>query len=434
MSYPAATLNYLASKKRWYVYVTIPPELRPAFNGDKQVRRSTGTADEREAKRRLHDMATGIYELFDRHKPIPKLDWAKGVESNFRFIGGEGVNWQGLAANPPSIDEVVAILKAHLEAIQSLPSDPQSAEVVDAHLERLAALEAINPNPASLFKSVADDFMKDEKFTRQQIKKAYQLALTEFSDFVADKPFAEIKPPTIYSYADYLAKDKGFSTTTISGRVAKLQSVFNYAVRKGYIDSNPAHGLRISGYGKAKESYLPFTKDELSQIFKLDLPQRERLLFSIIVTTGMRLDEAALLSWENIKTEDGINYFDLTSEGYLVKNKGSARKVPVHPSLKLPERGAGRLFDYKLNSDGKTTTASERCNKQVRRVTTDSRKVVHSFRHTIKDLFRDAGVSKEVQDFLTGHASGDVAGKYGSGPSMKTRYEAICLIDHPWLA
>jgi hypothetical protein len=49
---------------------------------------------------------------------------------------------------------------------------------------------------------------------------------------------------------------------------------------------------------------------------------------------------------------------------------------------------------------------------------------------------RDAGVSKEVNDFITGHASGDVAGSYGSGPSLRVRKEAIeCLsftsLGHP---
>jgi len=34
-------------------------------------------------------------------------------------------------------------------------------------------------------------------------------------------------------------------------------------------------------------------------------------------------------------------------------------------------------------------------------------------------------VSKEVNDFITGHASGDVAGNYGAGPSLSVRKEAI---------
>jgi hypothetical protein len=73
------------------------------------------------------------------------------------------------------------------------------------------------------------------------------------------------------------------------------------------------------------------------------------------------------------------------------------------------------------------------CSRLIRTVTTDERKVFHSLRGNLKDLMRDAGVSKETQDFITGQSSGDVAGKYGQGPSLKTRYEAIAAVEHPWL-
>lgn len=63
MDYPKATL--VPVKGRWYVQATIPPELRHAFNGRKQERRSTRTSDKREAERRQHDIAAGIFADFD---------------------------------------------------------------------------------------------------------------------------------------------------------------------------------------------------------------------------------------------------------------------------------------------------------------------------------------------------------------------------------
>jgi len=39
-------------------------------------------------------------------------------------------------------------------------------------------------------------------------------------------------------------------------------------------------------------------------------------------------------------------------------------------------------------------------------------------------------VSKELNDFSTGHSSGDVAGKYGAGISFRKGYEAINSVDH----
>ena len=71
--------------------------------------------------------------------------------------------------------------------------------------------------------------------------------------------------------------------------------------------------------------------------------------------------------------------------------------------------------------------------KLVRQVTDERLKVVHSLRGNLKDLLRDAGVPKDTNDYLTGHGSGDVAGQYGSGPSLKVRASALNKIDHPWL-
>lgn len=45
----------------------------------------------------------------------------------------------------------------------------------------------------------------------------------------------------------------------------------------------------------------------------------------------------------------------------------------------------------------------------------DDRKVVHSFRGTFKDMMRDADSTKEINDFIAGHGSGDLAGEYGGG-------------------
>ena len=54
-------------------------------------------------------------------------------------------------------------------------------------------------------------------------------------------------------------------------------------------------------------------------------------------------------------------------------------------------------------------------------------------RGNFKDFIRDLGVSKEINDFITGHAQGDFAGRYGAGPSMAKRLEVINQIKHPWL-
>jgi hypothetical protein len=116
------------------------------------------------------------------------------------------------------------------------------------------------------------------------------------------------------------------------------------------------------------------------------------------------------------------------------KNLGSRRKVPVVPVLREMLRPLdGRIFDYKLNAQGKTSSASILCMGYIRNITQDPHLVNHSYRGTLKDLLRDVGTPTEVNNYITGHSSGDVAGTYGKGPSLEVRYNWLLKVDHQWL-
>jgi hypothetical protein len=152
----------------------------------------------------------------------------------------------------------------------------------------------------------------------------------------------------------------------------------------------------------------------------------------------MRLDEAALMTWERITEHKGVLCFSLVNdqENVIVKNRGSMRYIPVPSVIKplIGAGGSGRVFNYRIDQDGKAQAkASDAVMLLIRQVTQNDRKVAHSLRGNFKDFVRDLDVSKEINDFITGHAQGDVAGKYGSGPSIAKRAEVMDRIKHPYL-
>jgi hypothetical protein len=65
--YPATTLAL--NKGKYYVLMTIPTELRQHFNDRKQLKRSTGTSDQRDARRRQHGITSELYAQLDTCKP-----------------------------------------------------------------------------------------------------------------------------------------------------------------------------------------------------------------------------------------------------------------------------------------------------------------------------------------------------------------------------
>ena len=165
--------------------------------------------------------------------------------------------------------------------------------------------------------------------------------------------------------------------------------------------------------------------------------EQERLLLSILISTGMRLDEVALMTWERIREYEQVLCFCLVNDNgdERFKNRGSMRYVPVPKIIvpMLPERGQGRVFNYRVDRDGKAqAAASDAVMPLIRKITKDDRKVAHSLRGNFKDALRELEISKELNDFITGHAQGDVGGRYGEGPSIKKRSEVIDRIQHPW--
>ncbi len=114
----------------------------------------------------------------------------------------------------------------------------------------------------------------------------------------------------------------------------------------------------------------------------------------------------------------GIRHFDLRHIP-AAKTRGSRRLVPVRDDL-----------DVKLPLQ----TTQARLNSIIRKEWPDDPRVsLHSLRHSFKDMLRDLEVSKELNDYITGHGQGDVAGEYGIGPSLAKRREIINRIEHPWL-
>ncbi|SIT81147.1 Site-specific recombinase XerD [Yoonia rosea] len=425
--YPATTLSM--NKGKWYVYLTIPQELREHFGGRKQLKRSTGTSDERDARRKQYAITTKLYAELDTCEP------------DIRDVISDLLGWIGDADEVQRMDDE-GHLKGLIQAHKNLeegedPENDTATEVVNERGSKALKVyrewkaKTANPTPSSndvLLSVSAREYSATKPYGPLKTLRDSDLSIEEFLKYMGDVPLSKVTALNIHQYAESMGQTK--SKQTISKKVGYIKRLFYFAERKGWITNNVVVGVVLdSKLGKPRESYRPLNGDELEALFKQSMPEHSRKLLSILITTGMRLDEAALLDWEDVKEDQGIMYYDLTDK--LVKNKGSQRRVPVHSSLPWITTGkTGQMFpEFTRDKDGKAqASASKALMPLIRRVTDDKAKVVHSLRGNFKDMLRDAGVSKEVNDFITGHASGDVAGNYGSGPSLRVRKEALDLL------
>ena len=425
----------------WYVYITKPPALQSGSN--KQIKKSTRTTDRREAEKRVNKIATTIYRLFDDSLSQPKSFY----EIAEKLLARRGITLDQLRQKTPDneLPDQSSVLMYLTSSNFDIPEDLLDAMnpnyldemkfLISKGLPNANASALLNKNKSAdrLFSRLSQDYLSERDWNRNKTAREAKLALERFENCIGDIDVTEIKKVHAYRFASWFETHLGAANNSIKAGISYVKAFLTWCEQREHISANPFVGLQLKTYGRAKQSYVPFSKNQLHSLFKLNLNARDRLLLTILVTTGMRLDEAALLDWNNVKKhEAGFIFFD-TRFG-IVKNTGSERLIPLPDAVNLPERGRGRLFDYSLDDDGKAQRhASNTLNRHIEKIRENNRQVVHSLRGTLKDLLRDYGVTKEINDFITGHSSGDVAGQYGSGPSLLVRYEAVNSVSHPWL-
>jgi integrase len=281
-------------------------------------------------------------------------------------------------------------------------------------------------------------------------------AMRRLKSVVGEVSAGQIQKIQAVAFKDALI-DEGLAYATIVKNVGLIKSMFDLGCRNELIASNPFKDLRLVRPARRDKPRLPFTADDLKLIFDSPVYKQSHrpkggageasFWFPIIgLMTGMRLEEIGQLRSADIKTQEGINFFDLDhvpEERRWLKNDSSRRQIPIHPRLielgflDMVRESKGRLFPCLSSAGARQLTASwsQWFGRYLRQVVgiTDTRKTFHSLRHTFKDLCRDAGIPKELHDRLTGHVSSDVGDGYGSGSfPLRPLDEAVRKIRIPY--
>ncbi len=223
-------------------------------------------------------------------------------------------------------------------------------------------------------------------------------------------------------------KAQGVKSATAQHKIARLAAACNFAIKEGRLTFNPFSGVvkkPKKGEPDASEKRHSFTDDDMAIIrANLDrLSPSDKLMVTILATTGMRLDEALQINSE--ATEGGVRYTIIGT-----KTEASERRVPFPADLLplLPKAITGPLFPKDT-----AHAASMRLNSRwLRKVCgiTDPSKVIHSFRHRAQDRLRAGGVSKDQREELLGHSKVTVGEGYGEGypvPMLKEWIDRIGL-------
>jgi integrase len=239
------------------------------------------------------------------------------------------------------------------------------------------------------------------------------------------------------------------SNSTVNKYLERAGALLIWCMKQEHIDKNPAKGLSIAKAVKDDELRSAYSEDDLVRIvqsveaFRASKPERYWMPL-IGMYSGMRLNEICQLYVEDVQEVEGVWCFDINDEkDKRVKNAASKRMVPIHPKLvelglvkyclQQKKAGVGRLWMNLYHTrDGHSHAFSHWYQRHNRKhVTTDPLKVFHSFRHTVANTLKQAGVAEGVIAEILGHANHSITtGRYGKRYRPAVLLEALTRLDY----
>lgn len=502
--YKPATVRRKSGAKGWYASVTVPEGLRPIYNGKKQIlRKIKGAVSKADAYDKRKSVEAEIYRDLDHasisnHPLCVAYDELKAALVDIRsnrfdyFIVPEGEEFEPPAEIEFQYEHLFDndlrwhwydLVRNKAGYVISRPSPqaediPLALEIEEATSEVRPLLETFDQEFRKVsqekfapiirgkpFIEVAEEYHASKRFLRNRktntLKRQKSIDkekrnVMKFIDWVGPAlTVDEINMKLATDYAEALSdRNSGLvdfrgeapSAETIEGYFSSLRNVLTWAIQNEYLTSNPWQHLDLGGYGEPPIKRRDWTAAEFQKVFALDMPQQDRLCLAILACTGARLDEIALLEWDQfncevLETGEIVHWFDLTSA--IVKNEQSQRLIPILPRLaelikQLP-RGLNleepnRLFGYKRGTDNKAENkASRALMAHLRKVSADRNFTVHGLRHTFTTQCRNANIDWEMREFILGRSGHGEGAKYGRVADIKTLLDNMSRIDTSYL-
>lgn len=233
--------------------------------------------------------------------------------------------------------------------------------------------------------------------------------------------------------------DRKLHPKTVNKYIGLLSTVFKWAIKRKYAKDNPAEGLMLKISKRADEERKAYDLQDLQRV-AANLPVEATEPWKywvplIAMYSGMRREEICQLRADDITEFNSIWCFNIVESGedISLKTEASTRIVPIHPILLelgflqyVQSRPKGNIWGFTpwKGQYGKKfgNWYSQSFNRIY--VTDDPQKSFHSFRHTVSDTLKQAGVQEVVIAEILGHKNDSITtGRYGK------RYNPTLLLN-----
>lgn len=210
-----------------------------------------------------------------------------------------------------------------------------------------------------------------------------------------------------------------WSRKLVYGRKLKglMNNVFKYAIRHGYIDSNPVDSVVATARKKVDSQSDFYNKDELKTFMKLvaKTDDLEKLvLFRLLAFTGARRGEILALEWKDWN-DNTLDINKAITRGFTGEEIGSTKTVSSKRLISLDQTTQDILKEWKEKNLGTRYIFENEFGKPIPTslprkwllsILKDSKLrpiKIHGFRHTHASLCFDAGMTLKQVQYRLGH-------------------------------
>lgn len=198
-----------------------------------------------------------------------------------------------------------------------------------------------NPSPerrltAAQFQGLANVPAAAEWFANldnPRTRRAYQGDIEDFCNFLgihAPDQFREVTRAHVLAWRSQL-EQRGLSGATIRRKLAALASLFDHLLDANAVaGGNPVHGVKRPRI-ETNEGKTPALGDHQAKAL-LEAPdpatlqgQRDRAVLAVLLYHGLRREEAARLTIQDMQERRGIKHLRVHGKG------GKLRYLPMHP-------------------------------------------------------------------------------------------------------
>jgi len=302
--------------------------------------------------------------------------------------------------------------------------------------EKLALKAIQGPLPVSLSEMPEIYFEHHRRGSEPLWRKKQLQYWSKLVAFLGDVPAESVDRNKARAYRSH-RESLGLKSQSVQKDLNIIKAIFGVCIRELPLSmDNPFDRLNSTGAGIDAEQRVPFTTEELRLVIDSACARSDeiRRIALTCALTGARLAEVVGLRKSDLKISGELPYFSLVNYGARrLKTRNSIRDVPMVPllvnELQKQQKDSGgsealfpRYNDMKLAP--KASGASAAVNKWLRDEL-HIEKTAHSFRHSMADLLREAGVTEDLREELLGHGKQKASDNYGLGRSLDKKMNAM---------